>query len=106
MNSYAQLVANVEPTYLPKFIGSKLDNEMLSKLVKAFHMLVFDAESCKHLGSKSVVDYLKALTQTQRFNVVKLFMDKELKSLVKNLMESKELAGHKGLSTLVKAYDL
>lgn len=93
LDSYTNLMECVDPSNLPKFIGSKLDDGMLTRLIKSI-------EKVKSRPSR--VDYLRELTKTQRFNVIKLFMSSELKSSVQNIIEAEKPAD---AGDIRKAYD-
>ena len=81
--SYGRLLEIIDPRNLPGFIGNKLDDEMLNRLIKAIHKL--NAENTDFNG----VLYLKYLSMTQRCSVTKLFIDSEYLNVVKEVVMSK-----------------
>lgn len=83
LDNYSKLIANVDPNQLHKFIGSKLDDDMLSKLIKCVHMLAGQESSTKF----NTYDYLESITKTQRFEVTKLFISKEQKQILSELIK-------------------
>ena len=107
-NSFAHLLINVQPIDLPKFIGSKLDDSMLTILLKALNELVNDAELTKLLNKENnVVDYLKNIAKSQRFNVIKLFLNQEQKQTLKGILEKLgKDARPEDLTLIKKSYDL
>lgn len=91
IESYSNLLANVDPADLYKFIGSKLDDDMLSKLIKSLHLLSTNTTLASLLKDKiNVTDYLKSIAKTQRFEVIKLFLSKEQKEMLKELFSSSD----------------
>ncbi len=100
IDSYGRLLTSMSPNDLPVYIGSKLDDDMLSKLIKAIHRL----DRGDNGGNFNAIEYLKCLSRTQRFNVTKLFLDKEHIGLIKEV-----LAGHADsdkADSVQKAFDL
>ena len=67
---------------LSVFIGTKLDDEMLNRLIKSIHKLSKE----KPAGFDGVV-FLKELSKTKRFDVTKLFIDKEYLDLVREVCD-------------------
>ncbi len=84
IDSYGRLLMSMSPKDLPVFIGSKLDDEMLSRLIKAIHRLKNNKEQAEGFDA---VQYLNCLTKTQRFNVTKLFVDKEDVKLIQEVLK-------------------
>ena len=103
-DSYCSLITKVSPTDLPKFIGSKLDDSMLKNIIIALHKIAFDEEKSKLL-EHALVDYLKSLTKSQRFNVIKLFMSQEQKTMLNELFGSKHV-GKDEASAIKNLYDI
>ena len=103
-DSFCSLITKVSPSDLPKFIGSKLDDSMLKNVIIALHKLALDEEKSKLL-EHAVVDYLKSLTKTQRFNVIKLFMSQEQKSMLNELFGSKHVGKDEAIA-IKTLYDI
>lgn len=81
---YADLLLNVEPFNLPKFIGSKLDDDMFNKLIRSLKVLNIKQTIADK--QKRLIDYLKSITNVQRFNIIKLFINKELKEIILDIL--------------------
>lgn len=71
--NYARLLDNIKPSDLPKYIGSKLDDQMLSNIIKGLHVLS---------SSKDVITYFISLANIQRFSFLKMFISKESHDLI------------------------
>ena len=108
INSFAHLLINVQAVDLPKFIGSKLDDAMLTTLLKAIHELITDQELCTQLTNekKTAVDYLKSVAKSQRFNVIKLFLSQEQKKTLNDILTNLKNAQADDLAQIRKSYDL
>jgi tetratricopeptide (TPR) repeat protein len=111
-NSFAHLLVNVEPENLPKYIGSKLDDAMLTTLLNAIQCLINDTELLELLsnntkGTKSQpIDYLKFIAKSQRFNVIKLFLSQEQKKTLKNILSLLKNVKSEDINMIKKDYDL
>ncbi|RNA25416.1 sperm-associated antigen 1 [Brachionus plicatilis] len=82
IENYSKLIASVNPNHLHKFIGSKLDDDMLSKLIKCVHKL-----SEQELTTNfDIYDYLESITKTQRFEITKMFINKDQKKFLSELI--------------------
>ncbi len=92
--SYALLIGACEPTDLPKFIGTKLDDQMLSALIKSIAMI------SNNNSNELAVEFLRHLAEAKRFDVIKLFLSAELKSISSEL-----LAKSKHKAEIQKLYD-
>ena len=92
---------------LPKFIGSKLDDAMLSTLLKAINNLYYqDKDKNKE---KNPIEYITFLSKAQRFNVIKLFLSQEQKRMLNEMLAMQSNASNADkdeLSSIRKAYDL
>lgn len=84
IDSYGSLLSNVDPAHLHKWIGSKLDDDMLTKLIKGLCNLKNKSSLLKY----DILEYLKSIGKTQRFDVIKLFLSEELKKLIAELVGS------------------
>ncbi len=84
LDSYAFLISNIDPIKLPKLIGSKLDDDMLTKLITSFHKLATGGKQSKY----NLVDYLKNMSKITRFDVIKLFMNKAQKDLLNEVLKN------------------
>lgn len=84
-DSYARLLIHVDAEDLSYFIGTKLDDDMLNQLIESIHKL-----HCQNEPGFQALVYLKSLSKTKRFDVTKLFIDKEHSNLVKEVTESKK----------------
>ena len=82
--SYPRLLMKVDAKDLSTFIGSKLDDDMLNRLIESIHKLHFQNEK-----GFDASEYLKSLSKTKRFDVTKLFIDSEHSNLVKEVAQSK-----------------
>ncbi|CAF0712360.1 unnamed protein product [Brachionus calyciflorus] len=81
LDSYTNLLSNIDPKNLHKFIGSKLDDDMLTKLIKCVHRL--SNENADLIRDKYSIDnYLESISKTQRFEITKLFISKEQKLML------------------------
>ena len=88
IESYASLLENVEPASLPKFVGSKLDDQMFGALIRA---LSKRAEKVNDGGDRrKLAEYLKSIGNIQRFNIIKLFINKELKEIILGILNLEE----------------
>jgi len=101
--TYCLLIEKIEPKTLPKFIGSKLDDEMFSRLIKTFHKYLFDDQfydqdmyddeydislvQKRTLEKFDIFLFIKELIKTPRFDVIKMFLSVELKKLLKEAFE-------------------
>lgn len=104
ITSYANLVSNVDPVNMPKFIGSKLDDTMLQALLNSIYQLRYDETSSKFLKpDRKVVDYLKNISKVQRFNVIKLFISNDQKKMINEILRDLDEAEIKNVKGL---YDL
>lgn len=83
LDNYSKLIANVDPNNLHRFIGSKLDDDMLTKLIKAVYKLANQEIKTKF----NIPDYLESIAKTQRFEVTKLFISKDQKKMLSELIE-------------------
>lgn len=84
LDSYAFLISNIDPNNLPKFIGSKLDDGMLTKLITSFHKLATGDKQSKY----NLIDYLRNMSKITRFDVIKLFLDKSQKDLLNEILKN------------------
>lgn len=82
VDNYARLLENVQPGELPKYIGSKLDDNMFSAIVRALEKI----ETKRGDGHSFV--YLKSLTNVQRFGIIQMFMSKETKEMVGRMLDA------------------
>jgi tetratricopeptide (TPR) repeat protein len=103
ITSYACLLASISPHDLPKFIGTKLDDDMLSKLLNSFHLLTFSTNN-KIDRKCDIVEYLEALTNVKRFNVIKLFISNFQKKLLNDIFKDND--SRINIEILKKKYDL
>lgn len=79
LDNYARLLEHVQPESLPKFIGSKLDDQMFTALMGALNK--FDKPD------KAVL-YLQSLANVQRFGIIKMFMSKDVRDTIANILNS------------------
>jgi hypothetical protein len=77
--NYAKLLENVNPADLAKFIGSKLDDQMFTALIRALREI--------KQNNKTVDEYLKALSSVQRFGIIKMFMNQETKNIIVSILD-------------------
>jgi tetratricopeptide (TPR) repeat protein len=92
IETYCELIEKIEPKKLPMYIGSKLDNEMFERLVKTFHRYLYDGDECdnndyqiiynRKMEKLSIFHYLSELRHTQRFDIIKLFLDNASKGML------------------------
>lgn len=98
IDNYAQLIRNVKPTDLTKYIGSKLDDQMLTSLIRAIATIANSSS-----GLDSTADYLIAVAAIQRFNIVKMFMTEKIRDTVRDMstrMDHSEFARIKTLYSI------
>lgn len=95
LDNYARLLENVTPSELPKYIGSKLDDNMFSALVRALERI---DESKK----ASALVYLRSLGNVQRFSIIKMFMDKSIKDTIGRMVA----VGGSDCESVKKLYDI
>lgn len=100
IQTYCNLIEKIDADKLPKFIGSKLDDDMFTRLIKIFHHYVFDDLSNdrehdgfslvenRKLNKVEILGYMKELTKAQRFDVIKLFLNNESKRLIDETLDS------------------
>ena len=107
INSFAHLLVNVQATDLPKFIGSKLDDAMLATLIKAIEEIIQNKEFLHYInGENNPVAYLKFLAKSQRFNVIKLFLNQEQKNRIIKMLSILKDIKNDDINSIKKDYDL
>ena len=107
MNSFARLLLNVQAVDLPKFIGSKLDDNMLTTLLRATQELIQDKELYQMLNEeKNPLSYLKYIAKSQRFNVIKLFLNQEQKQTLNKILTNLKNVKNEDINLIKKEYCL
>ena len=100
ISTFCQLIEKIDAKKLAKYVGSKLDDSMLSTFVKIFHCYIFEDENDEYEQTEEVEDgynlidrkqklnklemyeYLLQLTKVQRFDIIKMFLNNENKDLL------------------------
>ena len=98
LDSYALILTCMDASNLPTFIGSKLDDEMLCKLIRSIHKL-------QQVSNTKIADYLKYLSKTQRFDVIKLFIDKEHSNMLREILAAGDFS-QSDADYIKKSYNL
>ncbi len=84
--SFCELILKIQPKSLPLFIGTKLDNNMLDKMLEAIYKLRFD--STFNVSQENVFEILKHLAKVQRFDFIKHFIDSKQKKVLSEVFDS------------------
>lgn len=103
IDSYARLLLTIEAKDLPGFIGSKLDDEMLNRIIKSIGKLSAESETKAEFSGAL---YLRHLSLSKRFDVTKLFLDQEYLSMVKQIISTKESNSAEDVEFVKKAFDI
>ena len=99
ISTFCQLIEKIDAQKLAKYVGSKLDDNMLSTFVKTFHRYIFDDANEEYeqtedvdgfnlidrkqkLNKLEIYSYLLQLTKVQRFDIIKLFLNAENKIIL------------------------
>ena len=99
IGNFCQLIEKIDAQKLAKYVGSKLDDSMLSTFIKTFHRYIFDDPSEEYeqteevdgynlidrkqkLNKLDIYNYIIQLTKVQRFDIIKLFLSEENKVLL------------------------
>jgi len=107
INAFTHLLVNVQAADLPKFIGSKLDDAMLATLLKAIEEFIQNKEFSHFIDeNRNPIDYLKFLAKSQRFNVIKLFLNQDQKQRISKMLLNLKSSKLDDLNSIKKDYDL
>jgi tetratricopeptide (TPR) repeat protein len=107
INAFTHLLVNVQAADLPKFIGSKLDDAMLATLLKAIEEFIQNKEFSHFVDeNRNPIDYLKFLAKSQRFNVIKLFLNQDQKQRLNKMLLNLKSSKLDDLNLIKKDYDL
>ncbi|KAI4502064.1 hypothetical protein M0802_002746 [Mischocyttarus mexicanus] len=82
LQQHAQLLRSIKHNNLVKFIGYKLDENMLSLILRCLEKYFCEPKDCELL-----VCYLKSISQIERFCIVQFFLDKNDKQVLSNIFE-------------------
>ena len=109
IQTFCLLLELIESSQLSSYIGTKLDDSMLSKFIAAFHhYLCLDLDDHETEDGYNIIkkrkhdrlivfSYLQQLSKAKRFEIVKSFLNEESKQLVKQMFDylEEQLKSHK-----------
>ena len=109
IQTFCLLLELIDSSQLSSFIGTKLDDSMISKFIAAFHhYLCLDLDDHETEDGYNIIkkrkhdrlivfSYLQQLAKAKRFDFVKSFLNEESKQLVKQMFDylEEQLKSHK-----------
>ncbi|XP_071866285.1 spag1 axonemal dynein assembly factor [Bombus fervidus] len=96
---YAQLLRSLDVNKLNSILGNELDGNMFSTIL---HCL--ERYFCTSSDTELLSNFLKSFCQVNRFSIVNMFMSREDKRVIKNILNFLEEHGASGISSLRQIY--